>query len=360
MKYRMNMQKVQCFIFLGPIFLFALVFTNKIFAQSNLIQNDISKMPWLTAGNNTQNAQTLNVTRLGVQTMQNTGIGAGLYQLGLPPAAPGSPAVNPALNIFNAHFVNGFCDPSSPNEGGNGYNCQSGDPALVNGDIKISTLLTGSAYLNPAQIAAAKAFVSNVIDPFPTSNFQDPSTMTAAKVLASPNLQQDLAQALVREANLSVARQPFMEMINKRTVPQTGASGITPESMMQTMEREATQRILNPQWMNTMATAYATALKTNPSQAVQYDMAAMQAYLIWLEFERFKQGERIEALLAALLQQQVALSGKGTQLLQQAQSASQPKANGGDQNNQNQQYNPENYGPPTPDNPTGYKPKPTQ
>lgn len=353
MKYGTSKQKY--FVFLGSFLLFALVFTNKLFAQSNLIQNDINKMTWLTAGNNTQNAQTLNSTRLGVQTMQNTGIGAGLYQLGLPPAQPGSPAVNPALNVFNTHFVNGFCDPNSPNEGGNGYNCQSSDPALINGDIKLSTLLTGSAYLNPAQIAAANAFVSNVIDPFPSSNFQDPTTMTSTKVLGSTNLQQDLAQALVKEANLSVARQPFVEMINKRTVPAAGPLGITSESIMQTMEREATQRILNPQWMNTMATAYATALKTNPSQAVQYDMAEMQAYLIWLEFERYKQGERIEALLAALLQQQVALGGKGTQLLQQAQSAAQPTSgsSSGSSSNQNQQYNPSNYGPPSSGNPSG-------
>lgn len=322
----MNKQKLEVRNKYLKIALFSMfLFSSKMFAaeiSSDLIINDVSAQNYLS--DDDKKAEI--AKRTNVQNAQNFGINAGLYLQNLPTAGsspgPGIPApVNPFLNIVNAHFKNpGFCDQGAQNEGGNGFGSCQADPALAHGDIKISTLLTGSKYTD-TQLKAAQAFVENLVDPFPSDKLQNPVIMTQGLLDSNPELQQEVAKALVEQAALSVARQPFVEMIAKRT-----GAGANNETIMQRMEREAGQRFLNPQWQNSIATAYAAALKNNPQQAVFYDMVALQAYQTWLEFERYKQNERMEALLSGILQQLVSASRKTEEIMKQGKTL-QPTTN---------------------------------
>lgn len=256
-------------------------------ANSAKVQNDVkSDLSFLS-----DEEQAAEIARRNaIQELQNKGINANLYQQGLPPISTESGEVDPMQIIIASHF-GGFCDRAAENEGGNNYSCQD-DLLLAHGDIKLSTLLS-SAKFNEDQLKAVKQFVQNIIDPFPTDKLHEKSSINA-EALKDPAKRKEISRELIDEANRSVARQSFAEMISKRM-----SAGNVP-SVMQKMEKEA-YRYSDPKWQETLKKGYELALKQNPAMAVLYDIAIMDAYRDWLEFERYKQGERIESLLAAQL-----------------------------------------------------------
>jgi hypothetical protein len=243
---------------------------------------------------------------------QNAAIEAGLYSAG--PLA-GDPTATRAANILTTHFAN-YCDPAIEN----GTSCPS-DVLLQYGDAKISTILSGTAY-SAARQAAVTQFLYNLI-PAPTSNLapfvvngktdisQFPTTLPKNDPNSSayPNPQLSFAQTLTDQAMLSIARQPFSEMIAKRSPAPSGG-----DTMMQMMDRVASQRFLSTEWSKSLNPPIPPEIASLPnnekivqnllmaqSNNMLQEMTLMNAYHVWLEYERYRQMERVEALLAALV-----------------------------------------------------------
>lgn len=228
-----------------------------------------------------------------VEQQLNNGISAGMYSVG--PLAS-DPAATRSANILTSHFGS-FC--GSPPESSPGNGCPT-DPLLMFGDTKLSTILTGTSY-QPARITAINQFLYNLI-PIPTNNlapFVTDGKVNISKFPTSlpkddPNSQtysnpeKSFASMLSDQALLSIPRQSFAEMVAKRTPSQSGG-----DSMMQIMERVAMQRF--------MSTAWSQTLPTMEAKNLLQEIALMQSYHIWLEYERYRQMERIEALLSAMV-----------------------------------------------------------
>lgn len=217
-----------------------------------------------------------------IESTQNNMISGDLYG-GAIPGLPNAPAMQPPdLVIYN--HLNGYC--SGSNEGAN---CPS-DPLLINGDIKVSTLLSGTVY-DSARQGAVQLFLNNLMDPSGTSpiaNFQKNIPISAA--ISDPTVKASYAQALTDEALISVARQAFAEIIAKRTPPATGSP-----SEMQMMEQTAMQR--------GMSSAWAASLATLTPQQIQIEQAKMQAFELWMQYQQYRQTEVVQALLAASIVQ---------------------------------------------------------
>lgn len=272
------------------------------------IQKDMDAQKYVTPDN-----KPLEITKRNkVEETQNSGINAGLYLEGLPTSkdTDGIEQFDPMFIMHN-HFESKdakFCDAASVNEGSN-FACQS-DQLLAHGDIKISTLLSGPL-LDEARAAAAKWFIQNLIDPSPNTTLKDPAKVK--EYYNDPSKQGELVKALAQQAILSVARQPFAEMVAKRSMSPAGMS------VMQKMEQEATQKYLNADWQKAQADGYKAAITKKSGLEPLYDIAVFEAYRTWLEVERYKQGERIEALLAAMLVQMGAGAKIGQGVVTQTQ-----------------------------------------
>lgn len=187
-------------------------------------------------------------------------------------------------------------------------NCPS-DPLLKNGDINITSILSGTAYDGPSgpRTQAAQDFLTNLFVP-PSAplvaNFTgdlmkngqlDPTgTLDADTVIGNPTLLKKYTQALSDETVLSAAKQSFAQMMAMRTVSSSEAGGI---SEMQLMEAEGIKRFMSAAWVQMIKNPTTTALQ------LQQEMAMMQAYQNWMTYQQFRQSERIEALLATLIVQ---------------------------------------------------------
>jgi hypothetical protein len=237
----------------------------------------------------------------------NNAISAGLYSIG--PLAS-DPTATRAANILTSHFSS-YCM-----QGVEGSSCPS-DVLLQYGDTKLSTLLAGTVYDAPRQ-AAATQFLYNLI-PIPGKNLapflnsdgktdvsQFPTTLPSDNPNSQnySNPQQSFADALTDQATISIARQPYSEMIAKRTAPSGGG-----DSVMQMMERVAMQRHMSTAWAANLNPAISSSLTPTQAQTqlatqannMLQEIALMQAYHVWLEYERYRQTERLEALLSALV-----------------------------------------------------------
>lgn len=188
--------------------------------------------------------------------------------------------------------LSSFC-ASEVEQGGN---CPT-DPALLFGDLKLSSVLGPLLYDNDRR-AAATAFLNTLMSPLDSSavsNFQLNVPINAATLASNPSLKQQYAQALSDEAVLSIVRQSFAEMVANRTA--TGSdTGST--SVMQIMANNATQYFMNPDWAEKVAGLSGTDL--------QKQQLMLQGYQNWMSYQRYRQTERVEALLAmnVLLQRQ--------------------------------------------------------
>ena len=66
------------------------------------------------------------------------------------------------------------------------------------------------------------------------------------------------------------------------------------------MEQEATNRFENSDWHTTIDNAN--------QEVLLKEMVKMEAFKIWMEYHKYKQNERIEALLATMISTQSSLN----------------------------------------------------
>lgn len=205
-------------------------------------------------------------------------------------------------------------------------NCPS-DPLLQYGDVKMTSILAGTAYDGP-RTQAAQDYLTNLFVPPNTplvANFSGDlkdGKLDVATVVNDPQLLKKYTQALSDEAVLSAARQSFAQMMARRTVSSSEAGSI---SEMQLMEAEAIKRFMSANWVQMIKKPSTTSLQ------LEQEMVAMQAYQNWMAYQQFRQLERIEALLATLIVQNARTSQTITSSLSTpgASSSDLNKAAGG-------------------------------
>lgn len=249
-------------------------------AYADEISNDVNQNAAMIAAN-TKNKITLDpaATQLMIQvstavvTGQNNAIEAELFS--------NPNAMSPVAAMITNHFTN-YCIPNLEI----GSNCPT-DVLLQAGDIKVSSILSGTVY-DSARSQAAQIYLTNLFDPPGGPAITQFSTPLGAP--EDPGTQAIVAQALADEAVVSVARQPFLEMIAKRM-----PSSSNGPSEMQLMEQQAIERFMSNTWRNSVTTMTA--------QQLAQEQVRMQAYQLWMDYQRYRQMERIEALLGVVVMQ---------------------------------------------------------
>lgn len=201
----------------------------------------------------------------------------------------------PENEIFTNHFF-GYCADNSSNEASGGtFTCQN-DAALQYGDVNASSLVDGFRY-EPDRERAARLFINNLVNPFPSAAVSDPKLFTSDK-LKDPNNRKIIAQALAEQAVLSTSRNALASVLAKRR-PIEGLGG---ESFMQMMEREASRDFLNEAWQEQMQKNYQAAIKANKLElAMGYERAVREAYTNFLLYQMYREAEQTKVIMAAML-----------------------------------------------------------
>ncbi len=211
-----------------------------------------------------------------IQDQQNTAIQEDMYH---------PTTLSPADTLVTQH-LSGYC--ASGMETG----LCSSDPLRMFGDMKVSSILSGSSY-DDASKAAAQAFLKTLLMPLDNSavsSFQSYGEINADMLSKNPTLKQQYVQALSDEALLSVVREAFAGMMAKRTPPIASQGSEAMPSEMALMEQDVLQRWMNNSWKTDLA-------GLSPEQ-IQQEIALMQASQLYMEYQRYQQMERVEALLA--------------------------------------------------------------
>lgn len=186
-------------------------------------------------------------------------------------------------------------------------NCKISDPFAEYADIKFS-ILDQNVYTDNKQVALANEFIRNVTNPFP-SKIALEMLNAGSNERRLPQNQAAFAEALVQEARTSVAKHSFNNMILNRLSLgsiEGGASGNDKNfSQLTLIEQEAKSRFEDRAWHESVDRAN--------QEDLFREMLKMEAFKIWMEYHKYKQNERIEALLATIASEQTNI----TQLLKE-------------------------------------------
>ncbi len=210
----------------------------------------------------------------------------GLYATPL----PGERVQGDVFNNFLANHEQYFCAPSSGVENVFGApDCRSNEPTYQYGELKLSSLLAPTIY-NSGQQALAESVIQTLTTPFPDSSISDLVTGGLAK--SSDKVY--VAKVMSKHAGMSAARNSLNEMYGARL---SSAVGSPPQatSIISIMQTEATRRFENPAWYD--------AVGQSSSEALLRELVHMESYRLWTDYYRYRQNERIEALLAIMTAQ---------------------------------------------------------
>ena len=172
------------------------------------------------------------------------------------------------------------------------------------GDIRSSILLDQNIYTNQDQVLLVSEIINNIANPFPSSIFLDMANATE-NIRKLPRNQAAFAEALVQEARSGIAKHSFNNMtLNRLPIEVLEGSGVNDKnksfSKLSLMEQEATNRFENSDWHTTIDNAN--------QEVLLKEMVKMEAFKIWMEYHKYKQNERIEALLATMISTQSSLN----------------------------------------------------
>lgn len=201
----------------------------------------------------------------------------------------------PENEVFTNHF-DGYCASSSTNESsGQTFTCQS-DPTLQYGDINAGSLVSGFRY-EPERETAAKLFINNLVNPFPSGATSNPLIFSKEK-LVDPNNRKLIAQALADQAVLSTSRNALSSVFaRRRPIEELGG-----KSFMEIMEKEAVKDFLNDAWQQQMKKNYEAAMKAGKQElAMRYDQAIRDAYRNFLLYQMYREMEQNNVLMASML-----------------------------------------------------------
>jgi hypothetical protein len=219
------------------------------------------------------------LTQLGVQ-----GVNWGLYAT---PREGESFSGSPESYFLSKH-INYFCSPESVQEQGldqTGGSCKSNTEELQHADLRIASLLQPNVYSTMGSVAASE-IVRNLTTPIPEPKMSgmvsNGITNNDDKIAA--------VDIFLRHASYDVARNSLNQMLVMRS-PYSSVNGNT--SMMASMAEQVNQRFQNASWT--------TKISQGTTDVVMREVAMMQAFQLWMDYMKYKQQERVEAILAVTL-----------------------------------------------------------
>ncbi len=207
---------------------------------------------------------------------------------------------NPRQEFVDRHLA-GYCSTQFESEVRAGCQPASGaspedSKYLEMGDVKASVLLSPDKYSEFSSLMAQN-LIRTLINPFPDDKIR--------RALQDGTLDTNIdayAELLATQAARGVPLYSFNEMFAMRaTGTELGAGGNSAtHSIMSVMENEFTRRFYNRADLEDILNASST-----DELVVLKEMARMQAADLWLKYLSFRQGERIEALLATGVAQSI-------------------------------------------------------
>lgn len=234
------------------------------------------------------------------------------------------PAItDPRTHIVTEHFgdpkTTGFCS-SLANGTGIGILkqnllCPNPNNNLMFLDLNIGTLLDKQTLAGSDQNFAALA-IRNLVNPIPSDELK--KAIADDPKLLRKETRQKAADVLGSMAILSPAYYSLNHMYEMRKaipITKNGQPGQQEnKSMLSIIDEEANRRFKNPDWYKKVDEASTDALLR--------EMVQMEAFKMWMDYQKYLQNERIEALLASL----VSSNNQSARVYSEVMSMSSPAA----------------------------------
>lgn len=184
-------------------------------------------------------------------------------------------------DIYRTH-ASKYCSAADAKLG----RCSAAPADLQNADVRADMLL-GSSGLTQEQAEAAKALVTNIVNPIPTQNIpvEWEKTPQGKAFLAGQYLQQARASVAANSLNHAVAA--------RVRVPGLGSSAMLNKadvSEVEMMEAQVRGRFESPAWYKMIAGM--------SMENLLRELNKQSAFGLWQDYRQFSQLERIETLLA--------------------------------------------------------------
>ena len=147
---------------------------------------------------------------------------------------------------------------------------------------------------NEQQLNIAKTVARTIIDPFPDDQLN--TILSDPQQAKDSEKQKTMANLIASQAGLTLAQNSLHEIMAKRY------SSDQKNSVMQMIYDESFRRLIDPKWITDTA-----KLSTD---GLLLELLQVEAFKLWVDYYRFTQNERIEALLAALVSAQISSGNK--------------------------------------------------
>lgn len=170
-----------------------------------------------------------------------------------------------------------------------------------------SNIFNTLTYQQPSDVLISQTITRYLLNPFPSIQLN--SLLQSKSSAADPKNQDQIASLIASQVPVMVAKNSLNGMIARRYVdPDTAQKlpqGATPASLMQLIHDESIRRVSDPKWFPN--------LNNLPVNQLLIELLQLEAFKLWMEYNKFEQNERIEALLATMVssesQRASALSG---------------------------------------------------
>ncbi len=246
--------------------------------------------------------------------------GYSIYQQGRDFGTGGDESVSssPTMDFVSKH-KNAYCSGSIASEVA-GFGCPPKVPAVIGlpalpgmddgkylelGDINFSVVLDPNKYSYMTDLTAQN-LIRNIVSPFPDPKYKN--YVNKPGFLDNGTQKEEYAKFMAGQALLGVALHSLNEMYAMRLpagipVPESMKSKMSfelPPSMMDIMQTESSRRFEKPEFVNYLDGLVA-GTEVTPEAKMLKEIAMMEAFRLWMDYQRFKQSERMESLLAASL-----------------------------------------------------------
>jgi hypothetical protein len=175
--------------------------------------------------------------------------------------------------------------------------------------IKPSNIFNSLNFTDPADpfLNASFGVIRSLIEPFPNTQLNTLLTNFSAN-------ETDIANLIAAQAPLTIAKNSLNGIMARRlnptvidslnptpTPPAQNIASQLPSSynsfsIMQIMHDESFRRLTDPNWFSN--------LNNLPVSQLLMELLEVEAFKLWMEYNKFQQNERIEALLATLVSSQ--------------------------------------------------------
>lgn len=160
--------------------------------------------------------------------------------------------------------------------------------------LRSSNIFDVLTYANPAQNLIASTVARTLIEPFPDDQLNQ--ILSDPKEANNSNNQTSIANLIASQAGVMLAQ----NSINKIIATRYSSDG--EKSIMKLIHDESFRRVSDPTWTTNM-----TQLAID---GLLMELLQVEAFKLWVDYYKFTQNERIEALLATLLSRQITSNNK--------------------------------------------------